>query len=458
MKAIRTGLLAALLLALIAPATVWAKDAAPPPISKEARAKGMAAAPGLISAAGADCDPSDARIIGEGTDPKTKVKQTAYEVACKASEGLVLVQKGDAVSAFTCIQADQPQADGKPSTSRCMLPDNSDPNAGLSPYIAKAQLTCTPDKVRAIGQSASNTFFELACSNNPGGFILVTSSPLRLDKPVVVNPCIMVPDTSNLKCELTDRATQLAVVDRLNAQANKNCTIKDGGRGFLGEAQSGKSYYEEACSDGKGYVLIEAPNGALADTIACADADMILGGCKLTDTRQAKTEQAALYTQLSKKAGFDCAVSGYAPLPGKADLANTEVVELACSNRPEGGIGFFGATASDPSAVYDCAHSELVGYRCSLTKPSASFASLTDDLKSLGRNSCTVSESRVVGLNAQEKTGFIEVGCSDGLQGYMLKFAVNPPQPMKASEAIICAQAGEINGGCQLPGNTPKKS
>jgi hypothetical protein len=458
MRAIRAGLVAVLMLAFLAPVAAWAKAAAPPPISKEARAKGMADAPALITASGTDCQLADARLVGEGTDPKTKIKQTAYEVACTGGEGFLLVKKGDAVNAFPCIQADMPQADGKPSTSRCELPGNADPNAGLAPYIAKANLTCAPDKVRAIGQSATNTFFELSCPNNPGGFIMVTSSPMRPDKPVQVNPCIMVPENSNLACTLTPRAAQLAVVDRLNSLANKNCTIKDGGRGFLGEAQSGKTYYEAACSDGKGFILVEAPNGSLAEAIPCADADMILGGCKLTDTRQAKTEQAALYTDLSKKAGFDCAVSGYAPLPGKAGLANTEVVELACSNRPDGGIGFFGATASDPSTVYDCARSELVGYRCSLTKPSAAYAALTADLKALGRDSCTVSESRVVGLNAQEKTGFVEVGCSDGLQGYMLKYSVDPPLPMKPQAAIICVQASGISGGCQLPGNKPKAS
>ena len=33
------------------------------------------------------------------------------------------------------------------------------------------------------------------------------------------------------------------------------------------------------------------------------------GGCTLTDSRQAQTEQIGIYTDLAKKAGFDSPVS-----------------------------------------------------------------------------------------------------------------------------------------------------
>ena len=458
MRPIRAGLAAALMLSFLAPVGAWAATKAPEStISKEARTKGMADAPALVTAANSDCQVDDARLVGSATDAKTKVKQMAYEVACKGSEGLILVKNGDDVMSFTCIQADQPQADGKPSSTRCLLPANIDANAGLAPFIAKSGVTCAPDKIRAVGQSTSNAFFELACSNNPGGYLLITSAPPRLDKPVIANPCVMVPDTANTKCTLTDRAAQLSVVDKLGAAAaGKPCAIKDGGRGFIGAAQSGKIYYEEACSDGKGYVLVQAPNGSLADAIPCAEADGIFGGCKLTDSRQAKTEQDDLYTQLSKKAGYDCNVSGYAPLPGSTAVPGAEVVELACSNRPDGAIGFFGATASNPSGVYDCSHAELLGYRCTLTKPAATFPALTADLKTVGKTTCMVTSARAVGVTADKK-GFIEVGCSDGLPGYMLKYPISPPAPLVPESAIACSEASTIAGGCTLPGNKAKK-
>jgi hypothetical protein len=456
MRPIRVGLAVALMLSILAPMGAWAAAKAPAvTISKESRTKGMADAPALITAAGSDCQVDDARFIGEGTEDKTKVKQAIYEVSCKASEGLILEKKGDQVSAYTCLQVNQPQADGKPGSLHCDLPSNQDPKAGLIPFIAKTQITCAPDKVRAIGQSPTNAYFEVACSDNPGGYVLVAAAPLRLDKPVTAEPCIMIPDTANVKCLLTDRAAQLSVVDKLGAAAGKPCVIKDGGRGFIGAATNGKIYYEEACADGKGFILVEAPNGGLAQSIPCVEADGVFGGCKLTDTRQAKTEQAGLYTDLAKKAGFDCAVSGYAPLPGLTDTPDTEVVELACSNRKDGAIGFFGATAANPSGVYDCAHAQLLGYRCSLTKTADAFPDLTADLKTLGKSTCIVSESRPVGVTADKK-GYLEVGCSDGLQGYMLQYPVKPPTPLVPMAAIVCSQASGIAGGCTLPGNTTK--
>ena len=83
-----------------------------PDIPKEARTKGMAAAPGLVSSAGLDCQVSDARLVGEGTDAKTKAKTALYEVACTNSEGYLLQQNGaEAPSAFTCLQVAQSATD-----------------------------------------------------------------------------------------------------------------------------------------------------------------------------------------------------------------------------------------------------------------------------------------------------------------------------------------------------------
>jgi hypothetical protein len=449
MRAFGIGLAIALILAGVAPSGAFA---AAPAVSKEARAKGMAAAPGLVSAGGLDCNVADARFIGEGApDPKTKVKTSLYELACTGNEGLLVQQAGSATpTTFTCEQASEPRPDGKPNTTGCILPGNSDPKVGLMPYIAKSGVACTPDRVRALGQSSTEALFELVCKEDNGGLILQISSPPRLDKPVVVSPCIALPESGSVSCTLTPRAKQMATVDKLLAASGKTCAIKDDGRRYIGATTSGQTLYEVACSDGKGYILEQAANGSAPKAVDCAEADSIAGGCKLTDTRQAKTEQAGLYTQLAKKAGFNCDVAGYAALPGQASAPTTEVVELKCSNRPDGAIAMF--PPSGAGAVYDCAHSEIVGYRCGLTKPEAADASLTKDLQSLGKTSCTVSESRMVGVTA-DKHAYIEVGCADGLQGYMIEYT---PNPITAKSTIVCNDAKGIAGGCTLPGNTKK--
>ncbi len=438
------GLGIALVLAFAAPNLAFAADKAA--VSKDQRTKGMAAAPALVQAAGSDCKVADARFVGEAADPKTKAKTALYEVACEGSEGLLVQQvAAEAPSVFTCEEAASAAASGNKGATQCILPGNADPKAGLIPFVTKTGITCTPDKVRALGHSPTNAFFELACHEGPPGYILQISSPPRLDKPVTAEPCLMFEPSSNIHCELTDRAAQMSIVDKLMAQTGKPCVVKD--RGFIGVASNGVTYYEAACQDGKGYVVAQSPGGAPAKAIDCVNADAIAGGCKLTDTRQAKTEQNSLYSQLAKKAGFDCTVSGYAPfaetMPGK------EIVELTCSNRPDGAVAVFPISGGGAGVVYDCAHSELMAFRCSLSKPTAAYPKLTADLRTLGKATCVVSESRVVGVT-NDKRGYIEVGCADGLPGYMIEYTMSPLAP---KSTLVCAEAQGISGGCTLPHN-----
>jgi hypothetical protein len=456
MRLIQIGMAAALLLTSLAPTGAWAAKAPPAPtISKDDRDKGMKAAPALITGGNIDCQLADARRLGDSVDPKTKVKTSYYELACTGAEGVVVEQAGDAVAGvFTCLESDQPRADGKPNSAACILPGNADPKAGLAPLIAKSGVPCTVLKARPLGHNATASVTELVCQETVGGYIMQTSSPPRHDQPVVMNPCINYGESQNVKCELTDRATQLSVVDKLAASIGKPCTIKD--RSYIGaSAKSGDMYYEVSCTEGRGYVLEQAASGTLNRAVDCVEAETVIaGGCKMTDTREAKTEQNGLYAGMAKKVGYNCDVSGYAPLPPTADLPpHSEVVEITCSNRPDGAIGVFPASSKESALIFDCAHSELEGYRCSLSKPSAAYDKLTAELVSFGKKSCTVSNARAVGVT-EDKRGYTEVACADGLQGYMIEYAI---KPLEAKAVIICSEAKGIAGGCTLPGNTPKK-
>jgi len=169
---------------------------------------------------------------------------------------------------------------------------------------------------------------------------------------------------------------------------------------------------------------------------------MMLGGCSLTDAREAETAQAGLYTRLAKGAGFDCTVAKYASFPAPA---GKDVVELSCSNRPDGGVGVFGGP-SDKPVVYDCARSVIAGYRCSFTKQEAGYKLMTADLKSLGKNECEVSNTRAVGKTTKGTT-MMEVACADGLKGYILEYTA---EPLKAVGVMGCA----FTKDCKLPGNS----
>jgi hypothetical protein len=428
----------------LAPAAVISapKDAE---ISEASRKSGMAEAPPLAQAAGLTCEIADARLIGKTQDKKTKVSTSFYEVDCAAGLGFVIQSTGPETkpTVFNCLETSQPGADGKPSGLACKLPGNANQVADLAPLVQKAGTACTIEKARSIGQTATNSYLEVLCQGG-AGYILQAGAPATADKDVTATNCLLYDEaSSNLKCELADKATRLAIVDTYAAQAANGCAVKD--KRYMLTTKDGDNYFEAACEDGKGYVYKVSAAGQLAQTIECAKADFVGGGCTLTDARAAQTEQAGLYSRLAKAAGFDCEVSKYAPLPGPT---GRDVVELQCGNRPDGAIGVFAVNAAE-SVVHDCAHAQVAGYRCVLTKANDSL--LTADLKKLGKTSCEVKESRLIGKTAKG-TAFLEVNCTDGLAGYMVEYNVTPK--IEPTGATGCAFAKGIAGGCKLPGNT----
>ena len=441
MRRIGWGLAAALCAAVLAPAVVISAPKGAAPVSDAQRKQGMAEAPAVVQAAGLNCQVSDARFIGKSKDPKTKAETSFYEVACGSNMGFVLqAATGAPPAAFSCIEMAQPPGQpAKEGAITCVLPGNADPKAQLAPLLTSAGVQCLPEKARGIGQTKTNTILEVACQGG-SGYVLIASAPLDTTKPAEAQNCLNFDESGgNVKCELTDRATRLAVVDTLAKQANNGCVVKD--RRFIGNAKDGSDFFEASCQDGKGYIF-KVSKGQLAQTWGCAQAQGILGGCTLTDARQASAEQAATYTKLARAAGSNCDVEKYAvfpPRPGSTD----EAVELVCKDG-SGAVGLFPATGK--GQVLDCGHALALGFKCSQGSDRG-FASLTADLKKHGKTTCTVSDARISGQTAKG-TVMVEVACADGLKGYMIEYNTKPT--VTAIGASGCAFAG----GCQLKGNT----
>jgi hypothetical protein len=446
MRRLIIGLFAALMAASMLPAAAFAADAKPAPakVDPEAKTKGMAAAPGIITSAGLDCQLANARFIGLSNDPKTKVSQNYYEIACKNAEGYVVSVPAKAgagdIQAYTCLEV----ATAKGAT--CILPENADPKTGLTALVAQDQPNCQMTNARGLGHNATVTVLEVACQGG-AGYIIDASYPLSLSKPATFNPCAGITAGMSIQCTLTDAATTKGYVTALVGKMGKPCELKDDR--YVGADNKGVAYFEIACQDGKGYMMEVASNGNVAP-IDCAVADGIGGGCTLTNSRAAQTEQAGLYSKLAHNAGFACDVSKYGPIP--VSLQGREVVELACSNRPDGAIGVFPASQSEKPTIENCAVSELSGYRCSFTKPDAAYPQLTNDLKTLGKTTCVVSGERLLGTTA-DKLGYIEVSCADGNPGYVISYALATMTP---KEALTCTFAKDIAGGCKMPQNTKK--
>ena len=413
-------------------------------LSLKERAKiGMDAAPGLIKAAQIPCTLSEARFMfaAIGAD---KGRAKVYEVACQEGLGYVLIakDKNPVPDAVDCIKLSTKSPDGKPNPLACKLPGNRHPALGLQSVVAKAGHTCTVSNGRYVGSTTAADIYEVACTEG-GGYVLETSRDGSA-APKTTN-CVIYGSGGGIKCSLTTDAQQNSYVDKMVAASGKPCTIA--GRRYVGSTPDGADFYEVSCSDKTGFMIKTAANGGFGEATDCLKAAGIGGGCTLTDTRQAQTQQTALYSNLSKKAGFGCDVSKYADFPSSD--ANVEIVEVACSNRPEGGVGFFPAGAGQPR-VLDCLRSEAEGYKCSFTPTSALFSKLTAQLRAKGKTSCVVSDA-VAFAEATSKGGvgkddLVEVACADGGPGYVIDYLYGQTEP---AELLNCAQVASM-GGCKL--------
>ena len=440
MRPFGLGLIAALMVALMAPAAAMAAPAAKAPtVSAESRKEGMKDAPGIVATAKLPCQVSDARLAGKApADKKTgSLGASVYEVACGAGNigYLIQVNPTGEPNVFSCLIANYPPENTDKPANPCVLPENIDLKPAVTKITTTAKAPCDPDKIRGIGQTASNTVFEISCPNG-AGYIIMASAPLEVTKPATALNCLAYDAAeSNIKCALGTPAARLALADKFAPTAQPGCVVKD--RRYIGVLTDGTEGYEFACNDGKGFVAKINSTGGVASVIDCAKLNG--GGCTLTDTRSALAEQAGLYTKLASNAGSNCQVTKYAVFPAKDQ---TEIVELVC-NGGAGAIGMFPATGK--GKVLDCGHSLVAGYKCTLG--TADYSALTADLNKFDKKECKVSS---VGqpLKAPDGTIRLEVACSDGLPGYMINYT----DPTTPKEVVGCAFAGN----CVLPTNKKK--
>ena len=147
-------------------------------------------------------------------------------------------------------------------------------------------------------------------------------------------------------------------------------------------------------------------------------------------------------------AGFDCAVSKYALFPSTDPTK--DVVEMACSNRPDGGVGIF--PGHGPAHVYDCLRAQDEGYKCSYTPIEALYPHLNAELKAKNKGGCVVASARPF-AHGDDGSDFVEVGCADGGPGWVLVYPAGASSP---SELRNCVEVANLAGGCQIPTNRKK--
>jgi hypothetical protein len=438
-------MIAAATLALgAAPIMALAQDktaaAAPKPISKEQRDQGMKEAPAALEAAHVPCTLTDAAFIGKSG------KSSVYEVACKEGLGYMVIGAPDATTAAKAYDCLTTLGN---ATLTCHLPGNADPKQGLTSLIAAADLTCTLKDARAIGSSTSGaSYYEVACQQGPG-FIL-SKAPAGTTPPVSATPCIEAMDGSGITCKLTTKADIVASIAKLAAQSNKPCEVSDA-RYVGSSSTTGETFYEVACGTAAGFMVQTNKAGAFQAAIDCANASGIAGGCKMTDTTKAQTQEATLYSGLAKAGGFNCDVSKYRFI-GMYPDPKAEVVELACTNRPDGAVALFPVDTKIKATFTDCVRATKYGdsAACHLTTLAPIYAKFSAGLAARGRSSCKVSGARFIGSASGDD--FIETACADGGPGWVIEFT--PADEVKS--LLSCGQAKAAGLSCALPTNVAK--
>lgn len=443
MKFISIALAAALALCLPVAANAATKASAA--ADAKGHATGMTELPPLLQQAGVPCTLTDANFAGVSKAKDAKAPDNkVYEAVCQEGLGyMVLSPTGGTPVAYDClaltVNAPKP---GEPDKGGlyCRLPANANPVAGLKTFTTKAGLTCTPVQGRWMGVSTEDKFneYEVACSE---GAVYVLQVPeLGSAHTLTSVDCITLPGDS---CQYFTAAKRLATISGYSAGANRpQCQPSDAR--FVGVLPNGDKFYELACADGKsGYIFEVSPAGQFKTATECARASAIGGGCTLTATA-GDTGEAGTYTRLAGEIGYPCKVSSYKSM-GLEQKSNRELVELACSDHPDGAFAMLPTDKTQKGEVFNCIRAEARQLKCTLSPVEATYAKLTSELVSKGKTGCTVTNARTIGVAANGED-YVEVACQGG-GGWVINYT---PGIEVVKDTIACAQAKGIGGGCKL--------
>ena len=403
------------------------------PADAAAAAAGMAAAPAMIATAGVPCTLTGARQIGVVN------KIVAVEAACQEGLGFVLVQGGAVVSVADCISAQASATLNKNPALSCMLPVNANPTAALQPLLTRAKVGCVPAKAVYLGESATALSYEIQCQSGSGALLQV-DKPYKATSAARAALCLALPRAAGapFPCTLTTEDGNLAVVKTLATKANPPCTA-DKAR-YVAALSDGSQYYEVTCGGGTGLMVRAAATGEFSGALTCGQAVNLAGGCTMTDAKASLAQALTDYTAKAKAAGFNCDVSKFNLLPAPATV--TQAVDLACGSGDGGVLVIKG----DKTVAFNCARSQSEGYACGFA-PNSGLPAMTAQLKALGKATCTVSAVRAL---ASATFAYVEVACSDGAPGFLLRYARDSNTP---ESNYLCFQAKDLGVPCALPTN-----
>ncbi len=235
----------------------------------------MAAAQTAVTAAGKTCQVTEAKRLGT-----TGEDISVYEAGCATGPGYLIVASAPPV-ANDCVllaasaerlRAADPAAD---VGTQCSLPVNMNALPVFAGYARDAGVTCTVDQGRVVGQD----LYEVGCGIEPGYWVEKAEGNWKK------TPCWEVVERMQQQCTLTTLEEGYAAWKPLLAGTEFEPCDVNGLRGVGIDAQQ-RSIYELKCATGEGFFVRMNDQYLVLQTVPCAQARNIGGGCSLTAARE----------------------------------------------------------------------------------------------------------------------------------------------------------------------------
>lgn len=435
-----------------------AKVAAPAAAGSLDLARGAREAPGAVQAAGVRCTVTAGAYLGTSAVQVNgaAVNRNGYEVACGEGLGyIVLVAEAAGAAppvALDCVAAQAnartEQAAGRAPGPQCRLPGNAQPARGLQTLAREAGATCTVNNARAIGRivSTNSLRYEIGCAEGPGYFL---DRPETATGRAAVQSCFRGEATSGgqFRCEFTTKAQSLASLNPVVTQSRRACTVSDA-RIVGRNPTTQNEVIELGCTGAPGFFVETTPAGAFAQAYDCGRFGNV--PCQFTAAAAVAERNAADYSRLLRAASFDCAVSNFTRI-GAEQGTGREIVEVACSNRPDGAFALLAVNEGGRSEVYDCLLAPKRQQQCRLTQEEALYPRLQTAMAAQ-RSPCTITMTRRMGTTPQNEDWY-EFACAQG-RNYVVDYRGNGV----IQQVLTCDKGELVLGGCKLPRAAPAAS
>lgn len=240
------------------------------------RGQSLAQAQQAMTTSGSSCQVDDVRYVGPASND---ANARLFEVDCAAGPGY-MVQTTAPPQTFNCVAlaaaAERERAtDPNAVVAICELPGNADVVATIREIANEAGVTCTIDQAALGGQNPDGKLvYEVGCAQGDGYWVEGEGAT------AAVTPCLQVVSQGGA-CRFTTASEQAATVNAWLAGSDiASCDVQE--TRLMGQNANGRFLEVKCAAPDTGYIIRVDNQSAVQQVYACAVAQNIGGGCRLT--------------------------------------------------------------------------------------------------------------------------------------------------------------------------------